>query len=460
MAGLIDGERALRFGAVFGPKRPVLPKIRQRLGPLLLLAAVPGLSLVNAGVGLLLPMLLEPVAFGEYALIVLLFQYGLVFDLGLAQLTDRHVPLLLAAQDRGILAGFRQSVLWTRIYIAGVLLGLGAVLAVIEHGRSPSFPAFAGFLSLFAGVAFMLVLGPGSFYRAGSDRRTFGQITIAVMLILAVGRPLGLALGGIGGCFALLGLLYAGVVGWAHAGMPARWDGRPRLGRSLGLIRQGAPLFLTSFVWAFYLTANRWIVSWLGSGEEVGHFAFGSNIVTLIIGAVGSLSQFYYPRIAARFAAEGRYAVSAVVRRDVGLLAVAIAIPTMIGIAAGPALIGLVYPKFVQSVPVVRLLLLAMPSLVVASWLMPLAISIGVRPWFSGLVVYPGALLIQLAVTAAGYRLNGIGGAAAGLVASALPLLLLQLWTLQRAGLLRAGHAGSLLAITAAVTVVASLLVV
>ena len=366
---------------------------------------MPGLTVVNAGVGLLIPMMLEPVAFGQYALIVLLFQYGLVFDLGLSQLTDRRVPQLLACGDGAVLAGFRQGVLWTRLYLAAGLLLAGAVIAGLAHVRAPAVPALAGFFALTAGVAFMVVLGPGSFYRAESDRKTFGRISITVMVILAVGRPVGLLLGGIGGCFALLSLLYGGFAAWAQAGMPVRFKDRPGLGHSLGLIGQGVPLFLTSFIWAVYLTANRWVVSGLGTSEEVGHFAFGSNVVTLIIGAAASLSQFYYPRITARFAAEGRFSMSALIRRDIGLLALSMALPTIVGILAGPALIGLIYPQFVGSIPVVRPLLLAMPGLVVASWLMPLALSTSAKPWISGLIAYPGALLIQLLVTA----MPGIG---------------------------------------------------
>ena len=56
--------------------------------------------------------------------------------------------------------------------------------------------------------------------------------------------------------------------------------------------------------------------------------------------------------------------------------------------------------------------------------------------------------------------MHGIAGAAFGLVASALPLILMQLWTLRHAGMLRTRHAVSLFAVTALVTAIASLLLI
>ena len=436
--------------------------LARRLVPLAFYAAMPALSALNAGVGLLLPLLLEPVEFGRYAVVVTLFQYGLIFDIGLSQLTDRRVPLLLASSQHEALAHFRNHVLWTRLYLAGVLLAAGAAafLAVREwamHGGA-DFPAGAGFLSLAAGVFFMVVLGLGSFLRATSDRRAFGRINIAVMLILAVARPAGILLGGIVGCFALLGAAYAALAVRVQAAMPLSLASRPALADAGRLLLQGFPLFLTSFVWAFYMTANRWVVSGLASSLDVGHFAFGSNVVTLIVGAIGGLAQFYYPRIVTRCAAEGPFAVSARIRRDFCIMAIAMGVPTVVGILAGPALIAAFYPRFMASAAVVQVLLLAVPSLVVASWLMPVALSTASRPWVEGLVVYPVALAILLAVTRIGFGLDGIHGAAFGLVASAAPLLVLQLWTLRLARLLTSGDAAAILAVTAAVTAVAAVL--
>ena len=455
------GDLGAASPGVVANKRPKpAGALAQRLVRLAFYAAMPALSAVNAGVGLLLPRLLEPAEFGRYAVVVTLFQYGLIFDIGLSQLTDRRVPLLLGSDQHEALARFRNHVLWTRLYLAAVLLAGGAAAFLAVQGWAmrggSDFPAGAGFLSLAAGVFFMLVLGPGSFFRATSDRRGFGCINIAVMLILAVARPVGILLGGIVGCFALLGAAYAALAVRVQAAMPLSRAGRPAPADAAKLLLQGFPLFLTSFVWAFYMTANRWVVSGLANDLEVGHFAFGSNVVTLTVGAIGGLAQFYYPRIVTRCAAEGPFAVSARIKRDFCIMAVAIGLPTVVGILAGPALIAAFYPKFMASATVVQLLLLAVPSLVVASWLMPVSLSTADHPWVEGLVVYPVALAVLLAVTRMGFGLDGIRGAAFGLVASAAPLLVLQLWTLRLARLLTWEDAAAILATTAAVTAAAA----
>lgn len=431
---------------------------RRRVVPALFYATMPALTVLNAGVGLLLPMLLEPVAFGQYALVVTLFQYGLIFDLGLSQLTDRLVPRMLGIEHANTLAGFRQQVLWTRLYLAVLLLAGGSAGALLINHRSAEFPAGSAWLSLVAGVAFMVLMGPTSFYRAASDRRTFWRVSVAINLILAVARPVGLISGGIMGCFAMLGLAYAALAGQLQAGMPLDWTARPGVRASFGLLGRGLPLFLTSFAWAFYLTANRWVISGAATDIELGHFAFGSNVVTLIVGAAGALGQFYYPRIVTRAATAGPYGVSASVRRDFCRLAAASGVVTGVGMVLGPTLIGLLYPKFLPSIPVVQPMLLAVPSLVVASWLMPLSLSTALRPWREGVIVYPTALAVLVAATWTGYRVNGIAGAGWGLVASALPLLALQLGTLSVAALLRTRDAAQIIAVSTGVTGLVSLL--
>jgi hypothetical protein len=133
---------------------------------LLLYAALPGLSAINAMVGLLLPALLGPTAFGEYSLAVTLFQYGLIFDLGLSQIIDRRVPVL-AVNAPEALGGFVAAALGTRLYIAAataVLLG-GLLAALSARGLLP-FHLIDGLLSLGAGLSLMLALGPMSVWRA------------------------------------------------------------------------------------------------------------------------------------------------------------------------------------------------------------------------------------------------------------------------------------------------------
>ncbi len=419
----------------------------------LLYAAVPALSGVNALVGLILPALLGPARFGQYSLAVTLFQYGLIFDLGISQLIDRRVPVLVSGEP-GPLARFVNEALWTRLYIAVAVMAAGtlALLGLGSRGALP-FAASAGILSLAAGLFFMLALGPMAIDRATSRRQAFAAASVVVGLILAVARPAGMVLGGITGCFAALLACYAATAAALGRRIPLRAEGRPAARRTAGLLLLGLPLFATSFIWAFYMTANRWVVSFLAPPLDLGHFAFGANITYLIVGAVAALSQFYYPAIVGRAAAGGSFSMSRVVARDLSLGVAVIAVPAALGIVIGPLLIDVFYKAFSGSDGPVRILLAAVPTLVLSSWLMPLSLSTAARPWIEGVVIYPLALILLVAGTWSGYRLGGIDGAAWGMVASAPVLMALQLGNLRLARLLSSRDALRLLAVTALATV-------
>jgi O-antigen/teichoic acid export membrane protein len=429
-----DGRAAISARKVTPPGR--------WLGRLAFLAAMPGLTLLNAMVGLLLPALLGPIAFGQYALMVTLFQYGLVFDFGLSQLVDRVVPPMLGGADQPLLARFIGQILWLRLYIAAALLVGGALLLIaLSLGGGLAFDLLPALLAMAAGIAFMVALGPASIYRARSQRRMFGLISIAVNLILAIGRPLGVLAGGLVGCFLCLTLGYLVIAVWVHADLPPRRAERPSFAVCRSLLARGIPLFLTASVWAFYMTANRWIVSGLASSEALGQFAFAANAVYLIVGAVAGLAQFYYPRLTARAALAPAGALSLQVTRDFSVLAAGMALVSGVGMLLAPPLIGLFYPSFGPSAPALQVLLIAVPSLVVSSWLMPVSLNLARRPWLDGAVIYPFALLVLMGLTHLGYARAGLQGAGAGLVVSAQILLVMQLAHLRQTRLFRARDA-------------------
>ena len=453
--GALRSSVAPLLASLTGLRNAVRPLSRRVRVPrsFLLYAMMPALTGVNALVGLLLPVLLGPARFGQYAIVVTLSQYALIFDFGVAQLIDRRIPVLLAEGRTAELQRFTSEALWVRLYIAGGTLICGTV-ALVSAGAAWTLPfgAGTGVLSLLVGVLSMLLVGPTAVYRATSQRRRFALVNNVWAIALAACRPVGVILGGIPGCFGTLAVCYAALVLWLQADMPLTLADRPGLGRTRAFLAGGVPLFTASFVWGFYLTANRWVISSLASRVELGYFAFGSNIIYLLVGSIAALSQFYYPRVATRFAAGGEFSVSRSVMRDFcGLLLLAAAL-TAVGIAAGPRMIGVFYPKFVGAEATVRVLLVSLPCLVLSSWLMPLSLSTSVRPWVEGVVIYPAALALLIATTYAGYAVDGIAGASSGFVASALPLLALQLCTLRLTRLITSRDAGILFLATVLVT--------
>ena len=418
----------------------------------LLYAAIPALSILNAVVGLVLPMLLDPRSFGEYSLATTLFQYGLIFDLGLSQTTDRQVPVLLR-EDASALGGFAATVMGLRLIVAGMALagGTGLLGALAATDRLP-FRFVDGVLSLAAGLSFMIALGAMSVWRAQSDRRAFALSSVATGLALAVARPVGLVAAGITGSFAMLFAAYAALAVVLPRRLPTPRVLVPSRRVAARFVVQSLPLFMTSMLWAVYMTANRWVVSFLALPLDLGRFAFGANVLALVVGMVAAVSQLYYPAVAIRVAAEPRGTLSRVLQRDLAALAgIGLAIGAC-GILVGPSLIELLYRHFVGAEGPMRILLVALPSLLVCSWLVPLGLATATRPWLESLVTLPLALFTLAAATVAGDRLGGIEGSAWGSCVAAGVLLALLLGAFGRNGLMAWRHILTLFVLTALAT--------
>ncbi|GAA0598912.1 hypothetical protein GCM10009416_41360 [Craurococcus roseus] len=435
------------------PRSP-LWKAFHRSGRMAPYALDPVLRIANALLGLLIPLLLGPAEFGVYALVVTLYAYGIILDFGLAQLIDRRVPALVGAGRQLELARLVSALLWLRLCIASTaLVGGSLVLTGLSIGGMLPFGLASGVLSLAAGLAYMVALGPLSVHRAKLHHRTFNLGNCALGAVLFVMRTVGLLAAGVLGCFAALALGYGLLAALLQSRMLPDPRHRPTLRRAASLLGQGLPLFLVGLVWAFYMTAIRWTVSRLAPPEEFGQFAFGANVVYLLVGTIGSLSQFYYPRAATRFAAGGAFSISRTLAYDLGRLALGAGFVSAVGILLCGPFIGFFLHRYADAVPAMQTLIAAIPALAVASWLMPLLLSTSVaQPWLEGLVVYPAAVAILVVTATNGYHRAGPTGAAYGLVASALPLLAAKLWLLRRARVMSWGVAAALLSINVAVT--------
>jgi O-antigen/teichoic acid export membrane protein len=414
---------------------------------------LPVISILNALVGMMLPMLVTPLVFGQYALVSTLFQYGLIFDCGMGPLADRWIPAALARGQLQDAEALGQRLLWVRFYIGCALLAaVAAVLLGLAAAHQLPFGPGIGFLSALAGLLYMISLGPCFIYRARSARRDFAYATGVLSLGLTLARPAGLLTGGLAGCFLALAVWYSVFVGLFHWRMPARLANRPSLRAATSLVMKGLPFFATSFVWAFYLTANRWFASGLMDARSFGHFAFGANVFSLLVGAIGNLSAFYYPRIVGLIAKEDRFALSWRLTRDCVKLLVMVGGMAATGILLTPTLLSWLYAQYTDSVVTVRILLIAVPAMVLTSWLMPISLSSGRRPWMDGLLVYPAATaILYFAIRLLAGRYGDEGIAAASIV-SALPLMTMLLLQLRHAHVVKTSGAIALLCTAAAVT--------
>lgn len=448
---------ALRNVPSRGRARSVAKSLLSR--PAVFGSLIPVVTLLNAVVGLLLPQMMEPRLFGEYSLVVTLFNYGLIFDLGISQVIDRRIPAHLGAERGDLAQSFGDKVLWLRLEIGiATLLLTGAVLIAFARANMLPFSLAAGLLAALAGLADMVALGPACIFRARSARRNYAILIATLLSGLIVARLGGFIAGGLVGCFAALALWYVGFAVAFHTRMPLRLHERPGWRETGLLIRQGVPFFATSFIWAFYVTGNRWFASLLIEPEHFGQFAFSANIFSLLVGAAGGFSAFYYPKIAQRIASSPAHAVSRTLTRDLCGLTAAMVVVMAVGIVLSGTLVGLIYPRYLPSVETARVILVAVPPMILASWLMPVSLSGGDRPWIDGVLIYPLSTLVLGGAIFVLYRWSGEQGAAWASTVGALPLIGMQLAVLCHAKILRTRDAQLVFAASAAGCVALGLL--
>jgi O-antigen/teichoic acid export membrane protein len=425
---------------------------------LLLYGLLPTLTVCGALVSLAIPMVLGPARFGQYSLVEALCRYGMAFDLGLSVLVDRRLPVILATHEASEETAFVGTMLWLRLYIALAALSAAALLLpLLSAFGELQFDWLLGMTALVAGVLGMLVNGPTSIERARSHRQNFTILYAGALAVLSFGRLLGVVAGGVMGCFVVMGLCYGALALNSYWGL-LRGGARPKIASAGPFFRESAPLFLTMYIYALLVTANRWVIASQTDTIILGQFAFGSNVSALIVGTVAGMGQLWYPRLVKRRAMGEDVAVSRRVMRDLVVLAVAMSAMSAVGIVLGPWLIGLVYPKFRASQDVVQIILASVPASTIASWLMPLALATGAKPWLDGVLVYTTALLVLVTATVVGFRLDGIMGASWGMGVCMPALAGLQLWRLCARQVLRRDDAAVLFIIVMVATAALALL--
>ena len=402
-----------------GPLRH--PAISWMENPVAFGALVPVLTLAGAGTTLLAPMLLDPVAFGAFALLSTLFQYTAAADLGLSQLADRS-----AAQRTDNAAAILRARWRMALFIACVVAPGAAAVAWWTGGL----PALATGLAILAGAGFMAANGPVSIHRAAAR---IGHFTLTALILhfgLTLPRLAGLGMGGVTGCFAALAIWYGGA-----ALLLARPPRGPTADAS-ALLAQSLPLFAFYGAWLLFASANRW-VSWAVSrtDAEFGLFAFGAGFLMVGVGVVANVSQVRYPRIVAQVAISPDSGAR-LLAGDLMRLALATALCVAAATPSAGWLISHLFPRYEAATASALALAASATPLAMVAWSLPVAISLSARPWRDALAVFALPMLLLGPAMWLGERSYGLSGQAWASTLVTVLLAGLQLNQLRRTGAL------------------------
>lgn len=386
------------------------------------------LTILSAGTALLAPLLLDPAAFGSFALLTTLYQMAGKSDLGLSQLADRELTSGTANLER------RGAELLQARWIMGAVMILIVVpfAALLAHHSGTLDPLDTA-LAITGGTSGMISGGPVTIFRAASQIWEFTASALILQAGMTAPRLAGLVFGGVTGCFAALLAWY---------GFFALVMARPRIKTRLSLAAMSAmiasafPLFAFSTIWLLYLFANRWLSAIFSSPDELGLFSFGANLSFIAISTLGAIAQVHYPRILHQIAQSPPGACSGLVVREANRLTL------ILTVAVGPALLfahpvmAFAFPHFEEGTESAILMAVATIPLCVVAWLIPIAIALSRRPWWDALTTFLPASVLLAGVMAFGTIQAGITGQAFGCVVSAFVLFLAVIWLLERQGVL------------------------
>jgi O-antigen/teichoic acid export membrane protein len=317
------------------------------------------LTALGAATTIVAPMVLDPVGFGVFALLLSIFQYVSTFDLGLSRLSDK----LLTQPGRNV-PDVMNALLLARFVV-------GAIVAIIVLALYRLIDDLMVVTAL-AGAAAMLSNGPATVYRARSEIAAFTLSSLSTQFGMSLPRLAGLLIDGVRGCIIACALWY-GMVGlilhvpFVRLLRPLGWS------RLLDIFATATPLFVLSTTWLLYQLASRWF-SWVISGsEEYGLFAFGANLVVIGLGVIGTVSQTYYPR---HLVCGDKWALS----RELLLLGATVTIGCLICLLFCRFILASVFPRFAGADTCTAAILFSGIPLSLCAWLIPLVIARAERP--------------------------------------------------------------------------------
>lgn len=368
------------------------------------------LTILGSGATLLAPRLLEPAAFGTFALLTSLFTYAGRADFGLSQLADKQIPG--RANGEALKAGLD---ILNALWLVGFCL-LAMILPLVALFGENVLPKFDTTLAIAGGIMAMIANGPVTLFRASSRIWEFTVVALILQLGMTVPRLVGLLAGGITGSFAALAVYYALCAFLFARPSPIRVR-RPM--PLLGMARIALPLFAFNLSWILYLGANRWVSATLSSPHDLGLFSLSASLAMIGLGLMSTVAQTRYPRFLARIET-GAGSLSADIEQELLAVTGFLAIVAVAAVYAAGPVTAIVFPGYEDSrVPTIALAAACIP-LGAMTWVTPMLIIRSVRPVADALLLTIAGLLALAAAMTCGNALAGISGQAWGNAIAAL----------------------------------------
>jgi beta-glucanase (GH16 family)/O-antigen/teichoic acid export membrane protein len=408
------------------------------------------LTLLGSGATLMAPRLLDPAAFGTFALLTSLFTYAGRADLGLSQLADKQIP----GRPTTIATRAALEILNALWVVGTIVLAATLPLVLLFTGKDATLPMLGTMLAVAGGIMAMIANGPVTLYRAGSRVWEFTVLALILQLGMTVPRLAGLMFGGVTGSFAALAAYYTlcAVLFARPLPLPAQ---RPSF---VSMARLALPLFAFNASWVFYLSANRWVSSTLSSPHDLGLFSFGASLAMIGLGLMSTIAQVRYPKLLARMVDPSPERDAAIIEKELLRVALGLAVVALISIFAAGNVIAFVFPAYEAATPATIALAVSCVPVGTMVWIVPMIIVRSTAPGRDALILTVVGLLTLIAGMIGGNYLAGIEGQAWGNVAAALLMLAAMAILMCRLGMVTLAVSGRIIGVQALILAVLAFL--
>ncbi len=351
-------------------------------------------------------VLLAPEWMGIWQGLKLFLGYGNYAGLGVSKAAAREVSLARGSGDLdranwAVRLAFSVNTVTSVIYALG--LG-GAAIWIAAVGTDPLSHAWA--IGLGAMAALTLLQRYSTFlitiHRARGDFRSTSIVNVIEAAVTLPAMVLGAWFFGLPGLYAAVALVMASTIWYLlrqpPLGLQWAWDGG-EIRRMIGI---GGPILLAGIASSLFRSLDKlMILGYLSEKEyQLGCYSLGLMVCTQVYGVANMLSGVMSPRYGEAFGRTGSHRqVANLAAAASELLAVAVALPAGLAIAAAPPLLVWLLPDYRDGIVPLTLLV---PGIAAASMAVPASqYLIAVNRSRSAL----GALLVAIALSALGNHL-------------------------------------------------------
>ena len=327
------------------------------------LAGDAGDQLASIVRGMAVPLIVSPIQYGLWRIVLLVWQYGIYLHLGAFALLNREVPGQLALGEHAESKRIRQTAFWGTMAVAfAAAIGLVAysLTGVPRANRELSWALRISAVGLVVQQVFVYVM---LHYRVHANFRSMSLVAVSRgVCSLVFMLPLGFIAGVPGlaaGMLLSTGLTAAAFGGPVYYGAPTL-----RVKAFLGQARRGVPLSSLPFLNSSIGSVGQVVSAGVLGLEAAGHYGLGLMMGTIVYAIPRSLGIVLYPRYLESYAtSRGSTETGALMRRSLHVTSVTSTLAVCIGAILLKPLYYVVFPQYLPALAPSYALIAMMPFL-------------------------------------------------------------------------------------------------